>query len=77
MQEIIEELQRKYEVDLITPSEDRKMLLEFRRDFILEDALRQASKKKFNPQKTLKVHVHYGIATDAVLCSMSMQVFLI
>ena len=55
MQEIIEELQCKYEVDLMTPSEDMRLLLEFRRDFILEDALRQASKTKFNPQKTLKV----------------------
>ena len=55
MQEIITDLQMKYEVNLVSPSEDRKLLLEFRRDFILEDAFRQASKAKFNPQKTLKV----------------------
>ena len=55
MQEIITDLQMKYEVTLVSPSEDRKLLLEFRCDFILEDAFRQASKTKFNPQKTLKV----------------------
>ena len=29
--------------------------MEFRREFVLEDALRHAGKKKFDPEKTLKV----------------------
>ena len=32
-----------------------KLLLEFRRDFVLDDALRHASKPKFDPKKQLKV----------------------
>ena len=32
-----------------------KLLLEFRRDFVLEDALRHASKAKFDPNRQLKV----------------------
>ena len=35
--------------------EGQKLVLEFRREFLLEDALRHAAKKKFDPTKTLKV----------------------
>ena len=55
LKEIIRGLQIRYDVQLLIPSEDQKLLLEFRRDHVLEDALRHARKKKFCPQKSLKV----------------------
>lgn len=57
LQDIIHELQQKYKVDLLDPDEDRRLLLEFRREFVLEDALRHAGKKKFDPEKTVKVYI--------------------
>ena len=55
LKDIIRELQLKYDIQLLGPSEEQKLLLEFRRDHVLEDALRHARKKKFCPQKSLKV----------------------
>ena len=57
LKEIVLELQEKYNVTLneaVYDPED-KLQLEFRRSFVLEDALRHARKRKFNPEKTLKV----------------------
>lgn len=34
------------------------LYLEFRRDFVLVDALKHADKSKFDPKNKLKVHVH-------------------
>ena len=41
---------------LLARTESNKLLLEFRRDHVLEDALRHAKKMKFSPRKWLKVH---------------------
>ena len=55
LKDIIHVLQLKYDIQLLAPSEEQKLLLEFRRDHVLEDALRHARKKKFSPEKSLKV----------------------
>ena len=47
LKEIIRGLQLRYDIELLVPSEDQKLLLEFRRDHVLEDALRHARKINF------------------------------
>ena len=56
LQDIITNVQLEYDIDL-SPLNVNQLLLEFRRDFVVEDALIHAKKKKFNPEKTLKVTI--------------------
>lgn len=49
LKDVIKQLRRQHQID------DR-LLLEFRRDHVLDDALSHAKKKKFHPSKQLKVY---------------------
>ena len=49
-------VQLEYDIDLSSLNVNQ-LLLEFRRDFVVEDALTHAKKKKFKPEKTLKVTI--------------------
>ena len=50
-----------HNIELLVPSDDYRLLLEFRREHVLQDALRHARKKKFNPKKTLKVLIQHKV----------------
>ena len=52
---MIKEVQRRYGIVDFTGDETKRMILEFRREFVIDDALCHAAKKKFSPQKALKV----------------------
>ena len=67
MQEIITDLQIKYEVNLVSPSVDRKLLHMFRCDCILEDALQQASKTKFKHNCILSAEGSIAAGLEDVL----------
>ena len=55
LRDIIEEIQTVNDIQLTVPDDHQKMLLEFRRKHVVQDALRHAMKKKFSPEKSLKV----------------------
>ena len=42
--------------------------LDIRRDFIIEDAMREAKKKKFDPHKNVKVIIYFLLIQSMILC---------
>ena len=44
----------------ILPRETNKLLIDIRRDFIIDDAVKEAGKKKFDPRKPLQVLYMYN-----------------
>lgn len=74
LKETIRGLQLRYDIQLLAPSEDQKLLLEFWKDHVLEDALRHAWKKVLSTEKFKGFILHTHCAHAGQVISMTIIV---
>ena len=63
----IEEIQSVNNIHLTVPDDHQKMLLEFRRKHVVQDALRHAMMKDFSSEKSKKVLIAFAIMLNIYL----------
>ena len=67
LKEIIRVLQLRYDIELLVPSEDQKLLLEFRRDHVLEfrRCFEACTEKEVLSTEEFKGSIMHALCTDS------------